>query len=381
MIPVVPLLARDMGANEVQLGAISAIPAVTTIVLSLPGNALGLKYGKKTLFLWSQASGVLCGILLLLTKVLNLTLGFVVVPEIVFGISNMLFWPVQSAYITEVIAPGMRARAIGYCMAISSVGSIASPSIAGYLIDHGGYMPIFVLYVGMAAVGVLTVGALPSLPVEYEGSIAGTVVAGVQGVGRTLKKPILQITTMNTFLQFVTLAATEYFLPAFLRGRDYSATYIGATVTVRTAGLTVIRLIVGVLAARLGTIPLLFGGVLACVFSAGLIPVFPNPAYVMVANFLVGIGFGVVPVLTSTTIAENTSASERGMAMALDNASVSVGRTFTGFGIGAVAQAVGFGPAILISNALVLAGAVVTVSRYRNLRRSQWRSPSHLAQA
>ena len=345
MIPTIPLLAKDNGATEMQLGMIVAIPALTTIISCIPGSSLGLPYGKRTLFIWSQGAGLVCGLLFYLTN----KLGFIVFPEIVYGISHMLFWPTQSAYITEVIVPEKRATAIGYAMAASTVGSILSPIVAGRIIDTAGYKPVFILYMAVSVVGFATARTLPRLVSNFEGSVAATILAGYNGVGAMLKRPMLQVTTMNTFLQFVTLATTESFVSAFLREANYSATFIGTTVTLRTAAMTFIRLFMGPMVARFGAVPLLFGGVFTCAIAGGLVPVFPVPAYIYAANILIGAGFGVAPVLTSTLIAEHTGPSERGIAMALDNTSVNVGRSTNGFGFGAVAQMVGFGPAIVIA--------------------------------
>lgn len=366
MIPTIPLLAKDNGATEMLLGMITAIPPLTTIISCIPGNSLGLRYGKRTLFIWSQGLGLVCGLLFFLTR----GLGFIIVPEIVYGLSHMLFWPTQSAYITETILPEKRATGIGYAMAASTLGSILSPMVAGFIIDHAGYKPVFILYMAISAIGFMTARTLPKLPTDFEGSVAATIVAGYKGVGSMLKQPMLQVTTMNTFLQFVTLATTESFVSAFLREANYSATFIGTVVTLRTAGMTFVRLFMGPMVARLGVVPLLFTGVFTCAVSGGLIPVFPHPAFVYLANVLVGAGFGVQPVLTSMLIADQTNSSERGIAMALDNTSVNAGRTTNGFGIGGVAQMVGFGPAIIISNCFVLVGSMFTVNRYMRVKSS-----------
>lgn len=90
MIPTIPLLAKDNLATEIQLGMIVAIPALTTIISCIPGSSLGLRYGKRTLFIWSQSAGLAC------------------VPE-------------------------KRATAIGYAMAASTLGSILSP-VVGFAI-------------------------------------------------------------------------------------------------------------------------------------------------------------------------------------------------------------------------------------------------------
>lgn len=365
MIPVIPLLVRELGATEIQLGTIAIVPAIVTIVFSIPGNALGIKYGKKALFIWSEIAGILCGILFLLTERLSL----IFLPQILFGISNMLFWPTELAYLTEIIPSHIRARVVGYSMAVSSVGTVFGPTVGGYLIDHAGFKPVFVLYIGMAFLGCLIARALPTLPTNRDSSIVGAVTAGLSGVGTMLKRPMLQITTLNTFFQFINVGITEYFVPVFLKEIGYSATLVGTTVTLRTAGLTLVRFFVGDLASRLGSVPLLFGGLATCALMVGLTPIFPSTGYVMISSFIIGAAFGISPVLTSTVIAENTATSERGLGMALDSTSLNTGRVVCGFAIGGIAQSIGFGSAVIVGNGIVLLGAITAILRYMRLRR------------
>lgn len=365
MIPVIPLLAKDNGASGMQLGIIGAIPALTTILACIPGNSLGLRYGKRALFIWSQYAGIACGLLFFLTK----GLAAMAIPQVIFGLSNSLFWATQAAYQTEVISPEKRASALGIVMATSAVGSILSPSIAGYIIDHAGYRPVFVVYIVLSVVGLITARTLPRLPSDFKGSVVSAIATGYSSVGALIKRPMLQITTMNSFLQFISIAVAESFISAFLREAHYSATFIGTNIAIRTAAQTGVRLFIGPAARRLGLIPLLFGGVLTCAAAGGLVPVFPRPAYIYLANILIGCAFGVVPVMTATLIADSTTAAERGMAMALDATATSSGRTATGFAFGAVAQVVGYGQATMVADAFVVMGIVVAIRRYVATRR------------
>jgi MFS family permease len=365
MIPTIPLLAKDAGVSELQLGIITAIPAVITIICGIPGSSLGLRYGKRTLLIWSQTAGFLSGFLFYCTK----NIGFIFIPQISYGISSMLFWPTQSAYQTEVIVPEKRATVIGYTMALSSLGSIVSPIVAGSIIDRAGYKPVFILFMAMAAVGICVARTLPKTPSEINGSVVAAIIAGYSSIGELLKKPMIQTIVLNTFLQFITLASSESFVSAFMRELNYSATLIGLTVTLRTTAMTLVRLFMGPLIKKFGTVPVLFFGIFSSAIAAGLVPLFPTAGFICASCILVGLGFGVSPVLTSTIIAEHTDSHERGMAMALNNTATNAGRTTTGFGFGAVASMVGYGPAIMLANCLVFLGSIFTVARYSKVSR------------
>lgn len=360
MIPVIPLLAKVNGASGMQLGIIGAIPALTSILACIPGNSLGLRFGKRAVFIWSQCIGIACGLLFALTR----GLAAMILPQVLFGISNAFYWATQSAYVTEVLLPEKRASALGLVMAVTSVGSILSPSISGLIIDHAGFIPVFALYIAIAIAGLVTAKTLPRIPTDFRGSVVSTIATGYSDVGALLKRPILQVTTASTFLQYVSIAVVESFISAFLREAGYSATFIGTGAALRTAAQTGARLCMGPAVRRVGSVPLLFGGVLTCAAAAGLVPVFPNAAYVCLANVLIGAAYGVVPVMTPTLIAQNTTSAERGMAMALDSTSASSGRTVTGFGFGGIAQMVGYDRVTVVANVFVIVGILLTIRRY-----------------
>jgi predicted MFS family arabinose efflux permease len=360
MLTVMPLLARSLGASEAQLGAIAIVPAVITIVFSIPGNAMALKYGRTALFISSQAAGVLCGVLFWATS----SLGFMVLPQLAFGISHMLFWPAYLAHLTEIVPVGMRARVIGYAMAVSSTGTTAGPAVGGYLIDHAGFRAVFAVYAAVSVVGCFLARTFPESAGRKDLSVVRTLSEGVTGIGRILGRPAIQLTTLGGLLLYTNVGTIEYFLPALLRDRGYTATLIGTTVTLRTGGLAVVRLMIGDLVNKLGATILLLVSIIVCSVAAVFISVFPEPALIFPASFIAGAAFGVCPVVISTIIAENTQGGDRSLGMALDSVAVNAGRVNCGFTLGAAAQAFGFAATIVAGNAIVAAGALALWAFY-----------------
>ena len=45
VVSVIPLFARSFGYDEIQIGAISMVAAVTSIISSVPGSLVGQRYG------------------------------------------------------------------------------------------------------------------------------------------------------------------------------------------------------------------------------------------------------------------------------------------------------------------------------------------------
>ncbi len=367
MLTVMPLLARSLGATEAQLGAIAIVPAAITIVFSIPGNAMALKYGRTALFIWSQLTGILCGVLFWTTR----SLGFMVVPQLVFGISHMFFWPAYMAHLTEIVPAPMRARVIGYALAISSIGTTAGPAVGGYLIDKTGFRSVFVVYALVSLTGFFLARQFPRTDHRNGMSVLRTLSEGLAGIGKIVGRPVIQLTTLSALLLYTNVGTIEYFLPAMLRDKGYSATLIGTTVTLRTGGLMVIRLIIGDLVNRVGTRPLLVGAIALCAAAAAAVSLFPVPTFILPVSFIAGAAFGVCPVVVSTIIAENTFGEERSLGMALDSVACNAGRVNCGFVLGAAAQAYGFTNAIIAGNGLVAAGALALWAFYGRPQRQR----------
>ncbi|HHY12270.1 MAG TPA: MFS transporter [Firmicutes bacterium] len=364
VISVIPLLSKSLGAGEVEIGVISVIPAITTIIASVPGSLLGQKLGKRFLFISSQLTGIACALALLNAR------GFsqIIIAQVLFGVSNALFWPTELAYFSEIIPGHMRAGVMGYTLAVCSIAGTMGPSLGGYLIDNHGYGPVFGVYVAVVSACCLVAFTLPrSQPVgTYRGETAGS---GLAGAVEVLRRPALQVTVMNTFFNSITLQTLDVFFPVLLANLGYSAMLIGTVTTVRMAGLTLMRLFIGRLTERVPAPRLLFSGLFLSSLAVGLIPLAPVPFCIYACSLLAGVGYGAVSVLTPTIIAENSDSSERGVAMALDNAAFNGGRVSSGIGIGWIGGMVGLGTSILVASAVVFSGLAYSLSVYvRNTR-------------
>jgi MFS family permease len=141
-----------------------------------------------------------------------------------------------------------------------------------------------------------------------------------------------------------------------LKDVGYSTTFVGSVVTMRTAGLTLIRFLLGMMVARFGVVPLLFAAISICAVLMGLLPFVPGMGYAAISHFIAGMAFGMEPVLVSTLIAENTSAEERSLGMAIDSTVVNAGRMISGLALGGLAQAFGLKAALAGGNVFVLCG-------------------------
>jgi predicted MFS family arabinose efflux permease len=365
MLPVVPLLARSLGATESQLGAIAMMPALIAIGVSLPAGALSTKYGKRASFLASAVLSVAGGLLYYRAE----SLAGIVAPQLLLGLGNVLFWPTEKAYITELVPERIRAQVVGYSMAISAGGGTFGPIISGYLIDTAGYRSVFVFYMLLGVACLLVSYALPPGERQANISLLQSLTGGLGQALALLRRPVIQVTTITTFFVFSAISVTEYFVPAYLREVGFSATLIGSTITLRTAGMTLVRLFIGKMMKKMGMVQILFVALAALATSVGLIPVLPTTAYVILGSFTMGAAFGLAPVLTAAVIAGQTLQSERNLAMALDSTVMYGSRVTTGVAVGAVAEILGFGPAIALASGAVLIGLFgVSLLNARNSR-------------
>ena len=127
--PLMPLFAASVGAGELLIGAIVSVSTMTGLVLKPLFGLLSDRWGRK---LW-----LLIGLTLFST--IPFFYGLVETPQqllmirVVHGLATAVFGPVSLAYVAEM-AVGGRAERLGWFGMARSVGYLAAPTAAAWLL-------------------------------------------------------------------------------------------------------------------------------------------------------------------------------------------------------------------------------------------------------
>jgi len=163
-------------------------------------------------------------------------------------------------------------QTVGTIASSTSLGAVFGSVFAGLLVDHVGFRSVYAVHFASCVIGLLGCTQLPPTERNTHISMVQAVQRQVTGVYPLLLRPMLQITTLNTFILFINQGITDVFLPVYLKEVSYTATLVGTAATVRTAGSVLIKSTLDPIARRLGRVNVLFAGVIMTAMLMGPSP-------------------------------------------------------------------------------------------------------------
>ncbi|MHA2288261.1 MAG: MFS transporter [Promethearchaeota archaeon] len=138
VMPLIPLLGRDLGLTTFQVGLILAIFSLCQLFASPITGKLSDRFGRKPLLLFSQTSTLVGFLLLAFAN----NVWILVAARLVDGLlgSNMT---VAQAYISDVTTPQQRTKSYSYSSAVFGGGLIFGPMFSGLLLIINFSAPFF----------------------------------------------------------------------------------------------------------------------------------------------------------------------------------------------------------------------------------------------
>jgi predicted MFS family arabinose efflux permease len=138
---VFPLLRRDLGMSDIALGATGTVFLWTYAAVSPFAGYIGDRVSRARLLSFSLGAwSIVMACSALATNATQL-----LIMRGLLGIAEAAYIPAATALIAEHHGSDTRARAIGIHLAGFSVGMVCGGSLAGYLGDHIGWRPSFVI--------------------------------------------------------------------------------------------------------------------------------------------------------------------------------------------------------------------------------------------
>jgi MFS family permease len=159
LAPMIALSGRGLGASVGMAGLVLALLGVGQILGDIPAGALAARVGDRRAML--IASGVAVVTLLgcaLADNLWELALGVTAT-----GAVNSVFILARQAYLTEVIAEGLRARAMSTLGGMSRVGAFVGPFIGAAVVHGRPVGDIYWLALACAVIAGLVVLLVPDV--------------------------------------------------------------------------------------------------------------------------------------------------------------------------------------------------------------------------
>jgi MFS transporter, DHA1 family, multidrug resistance protein len=309
--PLLPLFARELGADARVVGLVVGTSTVTGILVKLPAGAWSDIVGRRTMLI----VGALVFASLPFTYLAVSGLGVLVALRFVHGNATAIFGPVASASLSDIAPPNRRGTWLSTYSTVQGVGQAIGPVLAGYAIAAGRFDLAFI-GAGVVALGVPFMvarwPAAPAVAVAHRSSPVRLLVVGVRDVFR---EPQLLVTSMAQAAQFLLNGSLNAFLPLYARdtlGMDAAA--VGWLFAMQTITTLAARPIIGALSDRVGRRGVIVTGLLACSSAVCVISAATAVATLVFGVLAYAAGVAVTTAATSAYITDVAPKSRYGAA-------------------------------------------------------------------
>ena len=298
-----PLLALRAGYSASEIGALTAVSAVSQLVSRLSLGAVMRRIPEWTLI---SSAGVFlalsCGLVALSASVVPF-----VAAQLLQGVARAFHWTSTTAHLVR--GPGPAAPKLAVVNFTAALGSLTGPLVAGVLSDR---TPVLAIAVA-AAVSLLAVG--PTFLLDRHPPFAPPP-REQRPRGRIWRRPGVDVGCAAAAAAGGWQAVLTSYVPVALVAAGQSAVTVGALVAVANGAMLVAAGLAGRVPPRWQA-PAVVAGVLVegaavalTAVSAGLVPA---AALVLAAG---GYAAGTLQVLGSSVVAESVHPEERGDAIA-----------------------------------------------------------------
>ncbi len=363
ILPLFPLLAKQLGATLTLIGSLTAINGGTQVLVAVPLGMISDRVGRRRLITF----GSLCFAVTALLLALAPSPALLVPAQFLLGVGTVATFYVAAALVGDYSAPADRGLAMGCLTTAMGLGFAAGPFFGGLVSERMGIQSS--LYIVMAI-------ALLAFVLSW---LFLTDVPGLRGSSRRNPLRELRVLTSNRAILLAALAhlllspifngVVLSLVPIKAEVIGFSALTIGTLYTVRALSSTATRLPIGALSTprwshRLMLLALVLGGCALAVIAASTSrPVF----YVALA--IEGISYGMFLTAGQAFVTQYAPKEQRGAALGAYNMAGGIGAALSPIVLGIVADAAGLDVSFWATALLAVSGSLILLQFFERATR------------
>src|ERR1051325_8536751 len=226
--PLLPLLARDLGASPRLVGLVVSASTITGVCLKLPAGVWSDVLGRGPLLLL----GTIVFALMPFSYLAVTSLTLLIAIRFVHGSATAITSPVMSATISDLAPPDRRATWLSTYSTIQGTGQAIAPIVAGFWIARGRYDIAF-LIAGVMCIA--TPFLIARIPLEDPRSTAGSRPRFIDGVVAVASDRRILIASLAHAAYYIVNGSLNAFLPLYAHERlGMSAAQIGVLFAAQT---------------------------------------------------------------------------------------------------------------------------------------------------
>jgi len=343
-----PGFLQQLGADEVQIGFVSALIAVSAIALRPPIGRRMDRRGRRGVILAGGAVNVVAVALYLTVDRIGPWLYLV---RVAHGFAEAMLFSALFTYAADHVPSARRTQGIAL-FGVSGMLPIAlGGAIGDWLLRDDDYRKLFLAALALAAASLLL-----SLPLR-DAKRSSAPATGPVGIVAALRQRDLQPIWLLGTVFSLALTAFFVFIKTFVEAHHVGT--VGGFFSAYTAAALVLRAFFGWLPDRVGPKRTLAPALAALAVGAALLARAGSAADVAVAGLLCGFGHGYTfPILSGLVVARVHDAN-RGAALAVFTGLFDLGVLLGGPAFGLVIERAGYPTMFATAGAVVLAGAIL----------------------
>jgi len=358
--PILPIFAKSLGASGAQIGWIAAASTIPGILISYIAGDLADRFGYKKILVGSLLVFASAPFLYLLVQN-PLELGAV---RFYHGFATAAFGPVAMAAIAAFGGKNTGQNLSLYSSA-TMIGRALAPTVGGTLYDFGGPVSVY-LVAGVAGLLALAFAAwfickpkdLNDNEVTRTNTETHVHIPFFKKLWTVLSyRPLLLVGILDACTYFA-YGAFEMIFPLYAKNCGMSTAEIGLLLGVQLVGIILFKPLFGRASDRLGRLPMMVVGLLACSLSFILLAILNSPIALIPLILLYGLGFALITASTSALAADVARKGQLGASLGILSTLMDVGQTFGPPAIGAVSDAYSYATGIAVLGIILLLAAV-----------------------
>jgi MFS family permease len=367
------LLIVEVTGNDALSGLGSTMNAVGAALAGMPLARLAARRGRRIALASGNAIAVLGAIAIIAAAALGLP-PLLFAGLAVLGVASAV--QLQSRFAAADLAvPENRARDLSLVVWSITIGAVIGPNlispgeVVGEALGLPGLAGIFVFTIGaQLAAGIVVWAGLRPDPLLEARRLAGAVAGEEPSFGRGATTSREQSGRGAQFLVIglialahATMVGIMAMTPLHITHHGGSFTLVGLTISLHIAGMYALSPVFGMLAGRIGTLPVVvlgFGTLGLAALGAGLRG--ESMAAVQIALVLLGIGWSMVTVAGSALLTEVTPFEVRPRRQGQSDTVMNAAGAVFGAASGAIFAAGGFPVLAGVAGALVVLGISAT---------------------
>ncbi len=387
--PMLPLFASSLGAQEMLVGAIVAVPPLVQIFTRIPSGAAATRYGKRRMILLSFVMTMAGAAILTVTK----SVALIFPAQLFVALGESFFWPASWSYVTSLAPRPKQGTVVALVMGIQGIAGLFMPYVGGRIFDLWGFWVNGMIYLVCAAIGVVLAVRLPltESPPELDLETAQPAVAAVApeappaapraaprqpfaaGARALLAREPIMLAAWSGLIIFFSWGVNGAFYAIYVKEHlGFTATTVGMLGTLSGGFMAASRFIFAGVAQRVRTDRAMLLGIFVNAFPLMLLPWIRTLPMLCVVAAVTGLASGIPPIAMKTLYANSTNDQERSLAMGIDGVAMNIGALASPLLAGVSAQAVGIPATFFFGHLLTLVAlaAARRVTRNRGFVRA-----------